>query len=733
MGGWRCGCALLALAACIGAGRIGVAAPAADGAPGDAQAAKVEVAEASPWHWTPELAVQIRSVRNVQPSPDGRWISYEVAEPIIDETTSEYRTHIHVAETKEGGRSFQLTRGDDSCSGAQWSPDGEWIAFRSSRGEAKEGEAAATNLYRISIHGGEAERLTEEATSVGRFLWSPTGEFIAFVSEDPETEEEKQLAKEKRSVWIVDRGLKAKRLRIVPVEADEGGERPVRTATPDSFSVSGIYGTPTFDIAPDGKRIVFGRNAAPTIDDWPAVDLAEVDLVTGTIRDVLTSGAAESDPFYSRDGNRIAFLRTDDPATWAITMRVCVLDLESGTMTELAKTFDERPDILRWSADDASVIVAESRGTLERVYALPADGGKATMLNERDDVLLGGAHLDSSGRFLGFAAESMTSPPEAGWAPVDELDDQLTILSDAQPDVSDLPLPRTEVITWTSPDGTEIEGLLTYPLGWDELAHGTAGDAIEGADDAAAQDAGRNVGRPAKAPLLVIVHGGPAGAFQQRFIARRGAYPIAAFAERGYFVLRPNPRGSSAYGRAFRYANVQDWGDGPLADITSGVDHLIDEGMVDPSRIGLMGWSYGGYMTAYAITQTDRFAAASVGAGVTNLLSMTGVTDIPSFMVSYFEGEYWQQLDVWRRNSPMEYAGNVTTPTLIQHGEEDARVPVSQAKELYAALKRMGAPAQLVIYPRQGHGVGEPKLQIDAMQRNLDWFEHWILKGGESE
>jgi dipeptidyl aminopeptidase/acylaminoacyl peptidase len=207
---------------------------------------------------------------------------------------------------------------------------------------------------------------------------------------------------------------------------------------------------------------------------------------------------------------------------------------------------------------------------------------------------------------------------------------------------------------------------------------------------------------------------------------------VAGFAARGYAVLRANVRGSSGYGFDFRNANYRDWGGGDYRDIMSGVDALVAKGLADPERLGVMGWSYGGYMTSWVITQTQRFKAASVGAGVTNLMSFTGTADIPAFIPDYFGGEFWEEggIDRWRGHSAMFHVGKVKTPTLIQHGEADLRVPVSQGYELYNALKRQGVPVRMVVYPRQPHGIQEPKFMLDAMQRNLEWFDRWVLGKG---
>ncbi len=204
---------------------------------------------------------------------------------------------------------------------------------------------------------------------------------------------------------------------------------------------------------------------------------------------------------------------------------------------------------------------------------------------------------------------------------------------------------------WKSKDGKEIEGLLTYPINYQA---GT------------------------KVPLILNIHGGPTGVFQQTFIGGRGSYPLATFASRGYAILRPNPRDSSGYGKDFRYANQKDWGGADYQDLMSGVDKVIEMGVADPNRLGVMGWSYGGFMTSWIVTQTKRFKAASAGAPVTNLMSFNGTADIPAFVPDYFGGQAWENVEIYQKHSPMFNVKGVTTPTLIQHGEADIRVPISQ-------------------------------------------------------
>jgi dipeptidyl aminopeptidase/acylaminoacyl peptidase len=198
------------------------------------------------------------------------------------------------------------------------------------------------------------------------------------------------------------------------------------------------------------------------------------------------------------------------------------------------------------------------------------------------------------------------------------------------------------------------------------------------------------------------------------------------FAARGYAILRPNPRGSGGYGKTFRFANVNDWGGKDYGDIMAGVDHVIAMGVADPDRMAVMGWSYGGFMTSWIVTQTARFRAAVVGAGVTNLWSFTGTADIPGFLPDYFEGEPWEAFENYRKHSPMSYVKGVRTPTLILHGAADERVPTSQGYEFYSALKRQGADVRMVVYPRTPHSPQEPKFIQDLMQRHLDWVERYI-------
>lgn len=647
--------------------------------------------------WTPEYAFKVKRVSAVRVSPDGSRVAFVVGTPAMEGEKSEWVSQVYVARA-DGSSSFQLTRGEKSATAPDWSPDGRWIAFVSARGpKDKDGKEPKAGLWRVPVDGGEAEALTDAKGAISAFRWSPDGGSIAFAMADPQTDEEEKAEKEKRDARVVDDALKMTRLYVLPVEMDAEGKRPVRKLTAGAFSVGNLAGPAGFDWSPDGRTIAFSHQPNPHINDWPRSDVSLVEVATGTVRPLAATSGAERDPHFSPDGRWIAFDLTDDPPTWRGRSRVVVVPATAGTPRRLAVTQDERPNLIGWTRD-GRLLISETDRTVNRLYLLPADGGVPVEVGPAD-WMVDGAALNATGTHVGFTSQAPDRAPEAY---LSRLDKFTPVQVSRVQDLPAVALPRTEAITWKAPDGREVEGLVTYPVGY---------------------QAGR------RGPLLVIVHGGPAGVFVRSFVGGPSPYPVAGFATNGYAVLRVNPRGSRGYGAEFRHANYRDWGMGDYNDIISGVDALIARGVADADRLGIMGWSYGGYMTSWVITQTRRFKAASVGAGVTNLMSFTGTADIPGFIPDYFGGEFWEEggLDRWRRHSALFNVRGVTTPTLIQHGEQDLRVPISQGYELYNALERQNVPVKMVVYPRTPHGIQEPKLMLDALTRNLEWFDAWVL------
>ena len=628
--------------------------------------------------WTPERMIQIKRVSAVLPSPDGARVAFVVGTPSMEGEKSEWVSQVWLA-NRDGSGAVQLTRAEQSSTSPQWSPDGRWIAFLSRR-------ADETQLYRLPVTGGEAERLTNGKAGVGAYRWSPDGSSIAFTATDPRTEEEEKNAKERRDARVVDEKFQKAGLHVMRVAGDR---------TPRELAVGDVH-VGAFDWSPDGRSIGYEHAATPKV--FEQTDVSVIDVASEERTTIGATPASEATPRYSPDGRWIALAVSDDPPTWGFTSHVHVVPAAGGAARALAKTFDEQPDLVGWTPDGRGILYSETQGVVSKLWSLPVDGSAPVPIGAGAINVIGAA-LNARRTAIGFTAQDSDTPAEAYITALDRF--APVQVSHVQEQVAG-PIGRTEVLRWKSPDGKDVEGLLTLPVSY----------------------------RPGvRVPLLVVVHGGPTGVFTRTFIGNASPYPIAAFAERGYAVLRVNPRGSSGYGREFRYANYRDWGGGDYRDIMSGVDKVIETGTADPERLGVMGWSYGGYMTSWIVTQTQRFKAASVGAGVTNLMSFTGTSDIPGFIPDYMGGEYWDVFDTWRTHSAMFNVKGVKTPTLIQHGEQDVRVPISQGYEFYNALKRQGVEVRMVVYPRQPHGIQEPKLLMDAMQRNLEWFGRHIPAG----
>lgn len=636
--------------------------------------------------WTIDLSLKVQAVGAVTPSPDGSLVVYTQTRHLLEEERSEQVSQIFLAKA-DGSARRQLTFGDKGATAPSFSPDGRFVYFRSAR-------SGHPNIWRLPIDGGEAESVTNWKGEIGSYAVSPDGRWVAFAGA-PESPEEDRNKKQKRDFRVVDENPKNHQIWLLPTASN--------LATPKRLSDPRRH-VAELEWAPDSRSLVFEHRPSPSPDLWAKADLSEVNLDTGAETSLVATPAAESQPRYSPDGRFIAFVQTPSRAHWGGDARVAVFSRKDGTVRRLSASSDERPSLLGWDPASAQLYFAEMKSTRSALYALPLDGPPKLLYEPRKGTFFAGygpnAHLNRKGDSWGFAQESSDEAPEAfvaqlpAGAPV--------VVSRANLDLPRPPLGETKAVRWKTKDGQEIEGLLTYPVGYRQ-------------------------GR--KYPLLLNIHGGPANYFSETFLGKAGIYPLAMFAARGYAILRPNPRGSGGYGKTFRFANVNDWGGGDYEDILAGVDHLIAAGVADPDRMAVMGWSYGGFMTSWIITHTNRFRAAVVGAAVTNLWSFTGTADIPGFLPDYFQGEPWEVFENYRRHSPMSYVKGVTTPALILHGAADERVPISQGYEFYNALKRQGAPVQMVVYPRTPHSPQEPKFIQDIMQRHLVWVEKFVPPG----
>lgn len=634
--------------------------------------------------WTPGSMIRFKRVAGTDISPDGKLVAYTVAPPVMDGEQSEFRQQIWIAST-DGRSNSQFTHSDKSCSSPKFSPDGQQLAFISSRG--KDGKA---QVWVMRVSGGEAEAVTTVRTGVSQFAWSPDGKRIAYTMTDPDTEAEEKMKKEKKDWNIVDT-WKYSHLYVVSLTKNEKGERPAKRLTKGDFHVT------AFDWSRDGKTLAFSHQQSPLADTWPSSDISVVPSDSGAVRPLIARKGMDTAPLYSPDGQWIAFVSDEGNTRWASSDNVFVVASAGGEPRKLSDTPDMQPNLVKWSPDGKELFFSEVDRTSNRLFALPLNGKPRVITPGTGSY--GGYSISADGKMLAFIHQTPEVAPEVFATTPVKFEPRK--LSDANKDFPKFAMGKTEVISWKSKDGRQIEGLLTYPVNYKQ-------------------------GR--KYPLILNIHGGPAGVFTQNFTAAGSVYPIQAFAQAGYAVLRPNPRGSSGYGTEFRQANINDWGFGDYDDDQTGVDKLIEMGVAHPDSLVICGWSYGGYMTSFTVTKTDRFKAASLGAPVTNLMSFNGTADIPGFLPDYFGGEFWDRMEVYQKHSAMFNIRNVKTPSQVIHGERDLRVPPEQGYQFYAAMKRLGVPTEMITYPRTPHGPQEPKFIQDIGERVIAWFDKYLGK-----
>ncbi|MCC5913315.1 MAG: S9 family peptidase [Balneolaceae bacterium] len=624
--------------------------------------------------WTPESMVNLPVVGSPEISPDGSVIAYTVRETNMEGEESSFTTHIWVAKA-DGSMNRQFTRGDESATNPQFSPDGEYLSFISTRDGSRQ-------VYKIYLDGGEAVKVTSADNGVGSFSWSPDGSRIAYTMTDPQTDEERARERERRDVILVDRDFKFSRIYVHSMEEDTA-----------KAVYEGELHTTSFDWSPDGETIVFAHQPTQRIHDRYYMNISTVPADSGAVSSLVEREGTDGTPRYTPDGNYVLFTSHGGELEAVGVQDLFVVPANGGEPRALAHTYDRNATITGFDSD-GNALIREWRNTASVLYRVPLDGGEPQLITPEDGIYNQFA-VNRQGDRIVFTYENPEVPREVHMSDLSAFNpQQLSSVFEER----ELPeFGHTEVISWTSYDGEEIEGLLTYPVGYEE------GDQV---------------------PLILMVHGGPAGIYAQTWTGSGGIYAIQFFAEQGYALLRPNPRGSTGYGKEFRYDNVEDWGFGDYEDLMSGVDHVIDMGVADPDQLVEMGWSYGGYMTSWIVTQTDRFKAVSMGAGLSNLVSMVGTTDIPGYLMAHLGGPYWDgNMETYERHSAIYHMDGVSTPTQIIHGTNDLRVPLGQAQEFYWALQEMGVDSEMILYPRTGHGPTEPKFIADVSNRIIQWFD----------
>ncbi|HKB41692.1 MAG TPA: S9 family peptidase [Gemmataceae bacterium] len=615
-------------------------------------------------------------------SPDGKWVAYGVTHP--DFKQDAFVTQLWLADIA-GGKTRQLTRGDKSAGNPLWSPDGRWLAFTSDRAGDK------SQVFVISPEGGEAVQLTKSEAGVGGYAWSPDGKSIAFTA----TVSDKDAAKARQEHlgdFVVVR-KEYDHAHLWTIDVAEALREPAagtqRTKGKD-FSVG------AFSWSPGSARIAFSATANPDLIQGVTADIYVLTLADNAAKRIVSQAGPDTNPRWSPDGKEIAFQSAMGKTVFYHTnSRIAVIPADGGTPRSITDPFDENAALIDWKPD--GIYFGALQKTASHLFRVDPVSARIARVSGPDDLMAAAFSWTADGKTVTFLAGSPTSLTELFVADMQTFKPRK--LTDLSEQAKPFLLGTSEVISWKSKDGTIIEGVLTKPADFDPSK---------------------------KRPLLCVIHGGPTGIDRPQLLVGTRYYPIDVWAGRGALVLRVNYRGSAGYGEKFRQLNVRNLGVGDAWDVLSGVDHLIAKGWVDPAKVGCMGWSQGGYISAFLSASSDRFAAISVGAGISNWATYYYNTDITPFTIQYLGKDPAADPEIYQTTSPMSYIQKARTPTLIQHGENDRRVPIANAYELRQGLEDRRVAVEMIVYKGFGHGITKPKAMRAVMRHNLDWFNHYI-------
>ena len=642
----------------------------------------------------PEDFAQLREVDEPNLSPDGNLIAYVVK--IADMEKDKRPPNLWLAKW-DGSENRALTFGNKGQKHPRWSPDGKWIGFLSGREDDNEND----QLWIMPIGGGEAEKLTTVKGGVDDFAWSPDSKRIALVVHDPDPREPEKAEKEKKTVppLVIDRFFFKKDVdgyltqRYSHLQLLDVASRKIEPLT------SGKHDDVWPAWSPDGKEIAFVTKRGDDPDrseNWDVWAIAAEP--GGKERQITTSPEADphpdwdSAPAWSPDGKWIAYIHGGDPKKISYAVHALAITPAAGGQPKvLTENLDRNVVQPHWAADGKSILAVVEDDGAQNLVRVAVDGSAPQpVTNGRRKITAYDVNRD--GKII-VRASTPDRPYEIYAVEKDKLRD-LTKQTEAF--LKDLRVARVDETKFKSADGTEIHGFVVNPL------------------DA---PAGRT-----KAPALLRPHGGPQSQYACEF-----QFEAQLFAANGYTVILPNPRGSTGRGEKFAMGIYADWGHRDVEDDLAAVDDAVGRGLADPDRLGVGGWSYGGMSTNYLIATTNRFKAATSGASISNILAGYGTDQY----VSDYENELgvpWKNPETWMRISyPFLHADKIKTPTLFLCGEADFNVPLLNTEQMYQALRSLGVPTELVIYPGQNHGLKKPSYIIDRYKRYLDWYAKWMI------
>ena len=625
----------------------------------------------------------LNSIGGAQISPDGKWVAYTVS--YGDFKQDAFITQIWLANS-DTGKSFQLTRGDKSSTTPRWSPDSKWLAFLSNRAEDK------NQVFLIDPSGGEARQLTKSETAINNFAWSEDGKTIAYTATEPAAQPLKDRKEYYGDYDVVRAGYSYVHIWTLDVATAMNSPMAGKQRTKKTdFSVD------SFSWSPDGSTIAFSATLNPDLVQGTTGDIYLLKLSDDSVKKIVDQPGPDTNPRFSPDGKQIVFSSVmGEKLYFASNARLAIVGVDGGTPKSITDSFDEMPGLLEWNNN--GIYFAGLQKTASHLFRVDPVSAKVVRVSQPDDLMAVSFSFTHNADRIAFTGASPTSMNEVfvsdtrSFAPR-----KLTNLNEQSKTFT---LGTRELISWPSQDGTTIEGVLIKPANFDPSK---------------------------KYPLLCIIHGGPTGIDRPVLLTPDARYyPSDIWAARGALILKVNYRGSAGYGEKFRKLNIRNLGVGDAWDVLSGVDFLIAKGWVDKDKVACMGWSQGGYISAFLTTSTDRFVAISVGAGISNWATYYYNTDITPFTINYLGNDPAEDPAIYLKTSPMTYIKKARTPTLIQHGELDRRVPIANGYELRQGLENRGVKVEMVVYKAFGHGINKPKSMRAVMQHNLSWFNHYI-------
>lgn len=637
-----------------------------------------------------EEIISLPTLSSINISNDGKNVAF--VKKTANWKDNKYRNHVWIHE-KDKEQCYPLTTGETDSTYPFWSPDSRNIAYLSPVGE---GDNKKNQIFVKSIDGDSGVQITDEKEGVSKFKWEPTGKGFYYVAQSKESEEIQKRKERYGDFHHIGKEYENNCLYYIEIEKMMQDDKfEYQNSVVHQLTDGKDFHIHEFDISNDGKKIVFMAAPSPNMEDYMNGDLYILDIQAGELEKLNIDKLLGGSVCISPEGSKICYSASIREKNYYKThiqdSTLEIYDMNNGEIMQPLTDFDSTVIPLRWTAKG---ILIRWQNKTNYLIGLLTENGTVEMLSE--DSFIMEVSITRDGNHLSYN-KAMTNETFEIYLDNKKITNENSFFKGKLKS-------NREIISWQSSDGFEIEGVLSTPSGFDANK---------------------------KYPLLVVIHGGPAWAsfpiFSDCFNEK---YPIEQFVEKGFIVLEPNYRGSSGYGNEFLKANYRKLGLANYDDVISGVDKLVDKGIADKDRVGVMGWSNGGYISAFCSTYSSRFKATSVGGGITNWSTHYVNTDIPYVIRMYLGNTPWDDPEIYAKTSPMTYIKSACTPTLIQHGEKDARVPVPNAYELYQGLRDMEVDTELIIFKGMAYSPDQPGMNVAIMKQNLVWFSHYIL--GES-